>query len=337
VAIVLGAGLAALLHHRAVQADGPATTIPPKSGSPLGKPGREFDIPGIIDSLAALTIQADGKGGATAVAKGPFEIEVNADVPYYEGPDADGIRHKLDLYIPKGGKEVPVLLFFHGGSWTRGDKFYSGIIRNLGLFCASHGILAVIPNYRLSPAVMHPEHIRDVARAFAWAHKNATKYGGRPDRMFLSGHSAGGHLASLLATDENYLKSEGLCLRDIKGVIPLSGVFQIPNEAHIFENVFPPDSRVRHEASPLWQVCHRAVSATTTAFPPFLIMFADQDFAMCHKSPAEEFCKALQERKVSAKTLEVRSRNHLTLLLNAPRKDDPAGRAMLEFITALTK
>src|SRR5947209_5431295 len=66
-----------------------------------------------------------------------------------------------------------------------------------------------------------------VARAFAWTQKHAAEYGGRPDQIFACGHSAGGHLVSLLATDESYLKAEGLSAKDIKGVISVSGVYQV--------------------------------------------------------------------------------------------------------------
>src|SRR5437773_2522251 len=68
-------------------------------------------------------------------------------------------------------------------------------------------------------------NIEDVARAFAWTHKNISSYGGRADQIYVTGQSAGGHLAALLATNERYLKAEKLSLKDIKGVMPMSGVY----------------------------------------------------------------------------------------------------------------
>jgi acetyl esterase/lipase len=285
--------------------------------------------------LVALPARGDGKETGDK-APATDDVEIHQNISYYDGPEVDGIRHKLDIYVPKTGKNLPVLLFIHGGSWTRGDKLYFGLNKNLGVFCARHGIVTVIPNYRLSPAVTHPTHIKDVARAFAWTHKTIAAYGGRADQMFLSGHSAGGHLAALLAIDETYLKDEGLSLRDVKGVIPMSGIFQIPADSHVFERAFGTDARKRQEASPTWQICQRPAAHGAIA-PPFLIIFADQDFALCGRAPAEEFCKALQERKCTAHTLEVKNRNHLTLLLDASHKDDPAGQALLEFITGLVR
>ncbi len=141
------------------------------------------------------------------------------DLTYYEGAEKDQAKHKLDLYLPKDKKDFPVLFFIHGGGWIHGDKGFMGLYSGVGRFYASQGIGAVIINYRLSPGVKHPEHIKDIARAFAWTVKNIEKYGGRPDQIFVCGHSAGGHLVALLATDETYLKAEGVSDKNIKAVI----------------------------------------------------------------------------------------------------------------------
>src|SRR5262249_10941217 len=116
-----------------------------------------------------------------------------------------------------------------------GDKNLLGLYRGFGRFLARHGIVAVMINYRLSPAVKHPEHVKDVARAFAWTRRHIKDYGGDPDRIFLCGHSAGGHLVSLLATNQEYLKDKCLDLKDedraaIRGVISVCGVYLIPSD-----------------------------------------------------------------------------------------------------------
>src|SRR5262249_19715600 len=152
-----------------------------------------------------------------------YKAEEVRNVAYYDGKDADAVRHKLDVYVPKDQKDCPVVLFIHGGAWVFGDKNFLGLHASFRLFLASPGIVAVVPNYRLSPGINHAEHIRDVARALACRHKNIGKHGGRSDRMFVSGHSAGGHLAALLGTDPSYLKDDGLTLDSIKGIVGLSG------------------------------------------------------------------------------------------------------------------
>jgi acetyl esterase/lipase len=286
----------------------------------------------VLGWLTAGTTRAEEKDAAPKTAPRLCDVQALEDIAYYEGPEADKVRHKLDLYLPKGPTDFPVLIFLHGGSWLHGEKTYFGLNKNLARRCAQHGIATVLPNYRLSPAVKHPEHIKDVARAFAWTHNHIRTYGGRPDHVFVAGHSAGGHLAALLATDGEYLKAEGLAVGDIKGVIPMSGVFQIPDQVASFDRMFGTDADVRRAASPTWQIAHRTEGAPGAELPPFLILYSDHEFPLCGKEHAERFERTLQARKGVAQVLEVRNRNHLTILVNASQEDDPAGKALIDFI-----
>jgi acetyl esterase/lipase len=251
-----------------------------------------------------------------------FEVKKLFDIAYYNGPDADPAKHKLDLYLPKDHKDFPVIFLLHGGAWRHGDKNFPGLESYMASRLARHGLGVVLPNYRLSPSVVHPEHIKDVARAFAWTHQNVGKYGGRADQIFVSGHSAGGHLAALLATDETYLKAQGLSLKAIRGAIPMSGVFRIHGST--FDSMFSSDPKSQENASPISQACSDA--------PPFLIIYGDHDLSVCAKEPAEEFCAALREKHVQAKTLEVKDRNHVTLLFKAASDSDPVNKAVRDFI-----
>jgi acetyl esterase/lipase len=264
--------------------------------------------------------------GADPAAPKKLEVEAIKDVAYYEAPGADPIKHKLDLFLPRGHKDFPVLFFVHGGAWIHGDKNFLGVYSSLGRFYARQGIGTVVINYRLSPSVMHPEHIRDVARAFAWTHKNIEKYGGRPDEIFVCGHSAGGHLVSLLATDESYLKANGLSPAAIRGVISLSGVYLIPDK--LLSRVFGTDPEQRRQASPLVHA--------HPGLPPFLICYADKDYPGCDKMPSETFAQALRTKGNKAQTLEVLDSNHFQIIMSAAAKDEPVSKAILAFITAQT-
>jgi len=270
--------------------------------------------------VLGLTI-ADTDDGKTAV----FKQQSFRDIAYYQGLDADSKRHKLDVYVPKGQKNFPVLFFVHGGGWIHGSKDQFGIYAVLARAFNRHGIGVVCPNYRLSPDVTHPEHIRDVARAFAWTYKNIHKYGGRNDELFVSGHSAGGHLCSLLATDENYLKAEGLALESIRGALPLSGVFAIPPDA-IFDVAFGKGSELRQQASPINHV--------KSNLPEFLVMYGDNDMPMCDRPFAEAFCKAMQAAQCTAQLCEIPRRNHISILWSAINETDPVTQSMLSFIMA---
>jgi acetyl esterase/lipase len=232
------------------------------------------------------------------------------------------VKHKLDLFLPEGRKGYPVLLFVHGGAWLHGDKNTSGFYAALGTTLARQGIGVAVTNYRLSPAVKHPEHVKDVARAFAWVHKNIATYGGRADRIFVCGHSAGGHLVSLLASDETYLKGVGLTARAIRGVIPISGVYLIPDR--FLPSVFGTDPEVRKKASPIYHA--------RAGLPPFLILYADKDLPGCDRKPSEAFCRALQDKGARARTLGIKDSNHLLIIVRAALPDNPVPKAILKFI-----
>ena len=255
-----------------------------------------------------------------------YEVETTRDLTYCDGEDADEDKHKLDLYLPKGKKDFPVVVFVHGGAWVFGDRNFFGVYEGVGKMFARHGIGAAVISYRLSPGVKHPEHIKDVARAFAWTKKHIPDYGGKADELFVCGHSAGGHLVALLGTDESYLQAEGLSLKDIKGVMPMSGVYGIPD--NLFNEVFGKDPEVRKKAAPRNNV-HEGC-------PPFLIVYADKDYLFCDVA-SEDFCKALKAKKVAAETLKISDRNHLDIVGKTAKDDDPCAKALCEFVARRIK
>jgi acetyl esterase/lipase len=280
----------------------------------------------VLVGVCGLTA-APAAAAETKPAARKFEVEKVRDLAYYEGEGADKDKHKLDLYLPKGHKDFPVLFFVHGGAWMMGDRNYFGVYGALGTLFARHGIGTVVISYRLSPAVQHPEHIKDVARAFAWTHKNIGKYGGKPDHIFCCGHSAGGHLVSLLSTDESYLKAEGLSLKAVKGTAPISGVYEIGT--NLLPTVFGRDPEVCKLAGPI----HHCKEDC----PPFLIIYAEKELLNLGQM-AEDFYKALKDKKCPAEIIQVKKRNHMSIIVSASVEDDPATEAILKFIaTHVTK
>jgi acetyl esterase/lipase len=267
-------------------------------------------------------------GATLPAAEGKtYEVETKKDIPYCEGDSADPVRHKLDLYLPRGCSDYPVLFFIHGGAWTMGNKNEFGIYAGLGKALASQGIGMVSINYRLSPKVSHPGHIEDVAAAFAWVHANLGKHGADRQKIFVCGHSAGGHLCALLSTDESHLKKHGLSLKSIRGAIPISGVFFIP--PWIPKTVFGTDPEKRKEAAPAEHV--------KPGLPPFLILYADGDLRGCDKAPAENFCKLLRDKEVSAETREFKESNHLLIILHACNAEKPVFATIRDFVLKHSK
>jgi acetyl esterase/lipase len=122
----------------------------------------------------------------------------------------------VDLYIPEDVKAFPTIVLEHGGAWVAGSKILDRI-PDVARCLARQGIGVVAANYRLAPWVHHPTQVQDAAAAVAWTHKHIAAYGGSPEQIFLLGHSAGGHLVSLLATDDQYLRKAGLGRDHVKG------------------------------------------------------------------------------------------------------------------------
>jgi acetyl esterase/lipase len=253
-----------------------------------------------------------------------FDIEVVKDLAYNDAKDADPDKQKLDLYLPKGQKDFPVLFFVHGGTWKSGDrKQYD----RLGNLYAARGLGTVVISYRLTPKVQHPAHIQDVARAFAWTCANIGKYGGKADQLFCCGHSAGGHLVSLLATDESYLKAEKRSFSDIKGVISISGVYTIL-PAGALAKAFGSDAEVCKKASPINNV--------SSKHPPFLILYGDADFPTLDWM-AESMGKALEKAKCEVSTQKMTKRTHYTIMYNMLEAEDPTRQALLDFVNKHTE
>lgn len=125
-------------------------------------------------------------------------------------------RCRLDIYVPEGKQDFPTVVWFHGGGLTGGNKSIPARLKG-------QGIAVVGVNYRLSPKVKVEDCIRDAAAATAWVFRNIKDYGGRPEAIFVSGHSAGGYLTSMIGFDKRWLEEEGIDADDIAGLIPFSG------------------------------------------------------------------------------------------------------------------
>jgi acetyl esterase/lipase len=288
------------------------------------------------------------------------------NVAYQEGPGTDPVRHRLDLYLPKGKQDFPVVVFVHGGGWILGDKEFFGWGEDIGRFFAGQGIGAVMPSYRLAPAVRNPQQVQDVARAFAWTVRNIRRFGGCPERLFLCGHSAGGQLVSLLATDPSYLRAEAVDRSLIKGVISISGVYRIPEvnlqatfsagSGDLSQWLFGDELATDDDEDWSWAASvagrlnvrlnafslifgagaeARARASPLTqvrpGLPPFLIIYAANDWPLL-AGQAREFAAALRTARCRVRELEVKDRDHEHIMFNATTAADPVARAIEGFV-----
>lgn len=162
-------------------------------------------------------------------------------------------RCVLDVYLPKNSSGFATIVWFHGGGLAHGQKEIPEALKGKGL-C----IVGV--NYRLHPRVSAPAYIEDAAAAVAWAFNNIEYYGGDSSLIFVSGHSAGGYLTSMVGLDKSWLNHFGIDADHIAGLIPFSGHavthMTIREERGIPETQVTVDNlaplyHVRADASPL--------------------------------------------------------------------------------------
>ncbi len=165
-------------------------------------------------------------------------VEENLDLPY--GPAA---RQRLDVYRPADARGAPVAVFFYGGAWQDGAKADYAFV---GRALAAHGIVAVVADYRVYPEARFAGFMRDGAAAFAWAKRNAARYGGDSRRTVLMGHSAGAHIALLLAVDGRWFGAAGLDPRhDVAGAVGLAGPYDfLPLTDPTYKVIFGPPARL---------------------------------------------------------------------------------------------
>lgn len=154
---------------------------------------------------------------------------LNAVVPRDGFARAEGIaygadpRQRLDVYTPRGlAAPAPVVVFFYGGSWKGGER---GSYLFVAQALASRGFVVVVPDYRVFPQVRLRGFMQDAAAAVRWSRQEVARYGGDPARLFVMGHSAGAHIATMLAYDDRHLRAAGLERGAIRGVIGLAGPY----------------------------------------------------------------------------------------------------------------
>src|SRR5256885_1714486 len=252
-------------------------------------------------------------------------------------------RQVLDVYSPKGAKDLPVVFWIHGGGWQTGDK--KDVQLKPQVF-NDKGFVFVSTNYRLLPDVDMGTIVRDVAKAVRWTHDHIAEYGGDPRRLLIMGHSAGAQLAALVCTDDRYLKAEKLSLDIVKGCVPVDGdTFDVPA---IIETA---ETRRRVHGQPQATFGHRekfgndpakhrdlsavAHVAKGKGIPPFLILHvADHPDT---SAQARRLAKVLKESDVPAAAFGAKETNHNRLNDNLGVAGDPAWKALEDFVTAALK
>ncbi len=174
----------------------------------------------------------------------------------------------LDVWRPDGdaAQKLPVIVFYYGGGWVHGDRgAYAFAARAL----AKAGYVVVVPDYRKVPGVRFPAFIQDGAMAVRWVRDNVARYGGDPDRVALSGHSAGAYIAAMLALDRRWLQAEGVDPRIVKAAFPMCG----PYDFYPFTKRRSRDAMQGAKEPAMTQPIHFARADA----PPMLLLTAGSD------------------------------------------------------------
>ena len=231
----------------------------------LGDDYRDHIAPGLAEHLAQRTSRRE--------VLLPFKfrdprVERIRDIEYAPGA---GKRHRLDVWRPRSGAaRAPVLFQIHGGAWVIGDKSQQAL--PLMTHLAANGWVCVAANYQLSPRVKFPEHLIDCKRALRWIREHVAEYGGDPDFVVVTGGSAGGHLAAMVAltaNDPEYQPGFREVDTSVTGAVPIYGVYDMTEtfryrgsnvrgarwmEQRVLGRSYDDDPEFFRRASPLYRV-----------------------------------------------------------------------------------
>jgi acetyl esterase/lipase len=219
----------------------------------------------VLTTVASLTAFVSVFLHSLTYAQDNYATE--KDVPYRTATEQDPYsteRCRLDLYYPKNQDDYPTVVWFHGGGLEKGNKELPTELKDKGL-------AVVAANYRLSPLAKAPAYIDDAAAAVAWTFQNIERYGGNRKKIFVSGHSAGGYLTSMIGLDKSWLEKYRIDANEIAGLVPYSGHtvthFTIRKERGI------PETKIIVDAlAPL--------NHTRSDAPPMLLITGDRELEL---------------------------------------------------------
>ena len=254
------------------------------------------------------------------------EVTRRSDVPHDDVAYGDDIYQHVAVYAPPAGKaNGTVLAAIHGGGWTSGYKEWMAF--QAPVFNAA-GILLISIGYRLAPNHMFPAGYDDVRQGIAWIHSNAARYGGDPNRLFVMGHSAGGHYSALMAVKRDWQANYGLPQDIIRGWLPVSGVFDFTEGNGMSMRprfLGPEDSGYEVPASPIRQI--------DGVPPPALLAHGEEDFPhLCTQAEAME--AELKRIGTDVQRIVMPSRTHFTAHLAAGEEDGPWVKPVLNWMAA---
>ncbi|MCB8932647.1 MAG: alpha/beta hydrolase [Fimbriimonadaceae bacterium] len=262
----------------------------------------------------------------------PLKAEVLLDQPYVAG---GGAKQQLDLYLP-AREHYPTVVFVHGGAWVMGDR-KDAANGALARALQAQGVACALVSYRLVPEAMPADQVRDVAAAFAWVRSEVAKRGGDGHRVFLAGHSAGGHLAAMVAGDPAFLKDQGLSPADVAGCVTIGAPLVLSlDKSQLSEALKDAPDWAQSLANSLGPIASALNGLDPSVYvgkgkPKMLVMVADGDYAAI-RAQAAAFEKAAKGKGGLVETCVLVGRDHLSALSKMPLAGDQGLKRLLAFI-----
>ncbi len=230
---------------------------------------------------------------------------------------------RVDLWRPEGRK-APLVIFVHGGGWSEGDK--EDELRGAKpRFLLDHGFAFAAVNYRLVPEATVKEQVQDVADAIGLFVREGAKLGIDSGRIYLMGHSSGGHVAALLGTEPAFLQHAGVDVSTLAGVILLDGAALAPDQARL--NSWRGPFGSPEAARRLSPIMHTALPNARS----FLLLNAQSTDL---RQQAERLAAALREAGTPAQTAIISDVDHYSLNAQVGEKRASSTRIILDYITA---
>lgn len=235
------------------------------------------------------------------------------DLVYGEDP-----KQRLDLYFPaRTPRQAPVFLFIHGGGFREGDRRQYGYV---AAPLAARGVITAVMSYRLVPHV-YPSQVTDVELAVAWLVRNIGSHGGDPRRLYVGGHSAGAILSALVGVRSDWQGARGLPPDVIKGIVPVSGPYDLRGLAGFVADFIPADGPDRVMASPILRIART---------PPAVVAYGEKEGPYAAGSAA--FVDALVARGGRATLLPLQGMGHDQTALTLADAASPLTEAVVSLV-----
>ncbi len=238
---------------------------------------------------------------------------------------------KLNIFAPTKNKELKdVLIFVHGGNWNTGNR---SLYSFLGARLARKNIVGVIISYPLSPAATYKEMAYATTSAVSWVKENIAAFGGNPNRIFISGHSAGGHLAALTSLNDAYFDSLGIS-NPIKGTILIDAagltMYDYLTEenfepGHTYLQTFTNDPEQWKKASPV-NFIHKGM-------PPMLVYQGGKTYESI-KQANEKFVSKVNQVAPGTPYHILKGKKHVPMIFQFFWSWNPRYKQMIDFMHA---